>query len=670
MTNETPNPIDQVVAAIRLLAGMCDGAASYDDVGFNKADSTFGHSLAQQSLRKALSAAQVRAGFKMVTKYHRQLDEAGLTLPQNYELEEALGQRDGVVAQTAAPALDGTIKTNGEVLLVAWPRGVSHDKNYAAIKGIQGAYWDREQVCWQAPLMEVEAVLGSFPTFRVDEGVQTIVAAVKRRKQELAEEEELERQREQMQAEALLGEVGDLNKPLPDGRVLRKHQQEAVLKMIRTPKMILAHAPGLGKTLTTLVAAKTFGLPIIVIAPKSLHENWVREAYAAGVKISVHSWAKIPVPPEWTEYIVVGDESHLCKTYGSYVVDKNTGEEKVKGVKRSADFIRLARHSNARAVFALSGTPMPNGRPAELFPILYALGHDLAKNKRAYEVRYCAAAPSRFNPWDISGAAHLDELFKNIQNILLRKRKRDCIDLPPLEIIQRPVELDGKVETEFVERFQALRNAYFERLESGQIKEGGEALVLLTNLMEASAMAKVNATIDLCQEILGSDAENQVVVFTNSKKAGVWLARELKCEHIDGDAKDRQSIVDRFQSGRHRAIVATYKAAGVGLNLQSGNYVVLNDAPWTPDHVEQARSRIERDGQKRDMTGFDMILPPIEVPGINDPVSIDDKVWPLLRAKEQRIELVLSGKRRTMRGIKDLSDVAEELLADVFGGRS
>jgi len=58
---------------LRILAGICDGAFSRDEVGFNGVDTTFGHSLAAQG---SLSPKQAFFGQKIIRKYHRQLPAA------------------------------------------------------------------------------------------------------------------------------------------------------------------------------------------------------------------------------------------------------------------------------------------------------------------------------------------------------------------------------------------------------------------------------------------------------------------------------------------------------------------------------------------------------------------------------------------------------------------
>jgi SNF2 family DNA or RNA helicase len=64
---------EAIHAALRLLAGVCDGAAQLDGQGFNKTDASFGHSLAGCH---ALTDRQAAAALRMVLKYRRQLPAA------------------------------------------------------------------------------------------------------------------------------------------------------------------------------------------------------------------------------------------------------------------------------------------------------------------------------------------------------------------------------------------------------------------------------------------------------------------------------------------------------------------------------------------------------------------------------------------------------------------
>jgi SWI/SNF-related matrix-associated actin-dependent regulator 1 of chromatin subfamily A len=68
-----PEDREALLLALRILAGMCDGAKEQDGHGFNKLDTAFGHKMAALA---DLSDAQYFACYKMVRKYKRQLGGA------------------------------------------------------------------------------------------------------------------------------------------------------------------------------------------------------------------------------------------------------------------------------------------------------------------------------------------------------------------------------------------------------------------------------------------------------------------------------------------------------------------------------------------------------------------------------------------------------------------
>jgi SWI/SNF-related matrix-associated actin-dependent regulator of chromatin subfamily A-like protein 1 len=68
----TPEQAAAVHLALRMLAGVCDGAQKRDQTGFNGCDAQIGHSMARQG---RLTAKQAVLGRKIIAKYHKQLGE-------------------------------------------------------------------------------------------------------------------------------------------------------------------------------------------------------------------------------------------------------------------------------------------------------------------------------------------------------------------------------------------------------------------------------------------------------------------------------------------------------------------------------------------------------------------------------------------------------------------
>jgi len=72
ITETTPEQKEAILEGLGLLAAYCDGARARDGMGFNKADTEFGKSLAANT---SLSDRQAHYGRKLVQRYQGQLDD-------------------------------------------------------------------------------------------------------------------------------------------------------------------------------------------------------------------------------------------------------------------------------------------------------------------------------------------------------------------------------------------------------------------------------------------------------------------------------------------------------------------------------------------------------------------------------------------------------------------
>lgn len=624
-----------VKRAIQYLASVCDYAVTDDGHGFNGRDAEIGHSLAEQSRTRDLTPRQLEIAVKMCRLYQGQLRRAGI------DWEKALTEEPVIkpVATVEKPKIqfNGRITLQNEKLAVTFPYDPA---NVAKIKGVPGRAWDPNNRHWTVPIEQLQTVQNTFPGFELDSRTQAEIdrkdAATSAAKQ--ARDAEVKR---------LLESLGDLSAPLPNRQTLYAHQQKAVRQMLAQGRLILADDMGLGKTKTALVAAKAyqkvFGCTIFVVCPASLRENWLREAVQVEVEIETWSWAKLPVPPDEKQFVLICDEAHYAQSLKS---------------KRTKDMLALA--DKARAVFLVTGTPIKNGRPVNLFPLLLASQHELSSDKREYERRYCAARATRWTRWDTTGAAHLDELHKKTQNVILRRMKKDCLDLPEKTRVLRRAELSAEAENVYHAVFEALRQQYKERLAAGEIQTGGDALVMLNHLRHAGSISKIECAVSIAQEVL--EQNQQAVLFTEFQETARGIADALQpygVEVLTGDtpACERQGMVDRFQAGQSRVFVGTIKAGGLGITLTSAQTVVLVDRPWTPGDAIQAEDRLHRIGQQNAV-----LVVWLQTNGV------DEKIDAILLRKYERIELVLQGKRKTMsfKGMESPEEIAQALLDDLY----
>ena len=71
------------------------------------------------------------------------------------------------------------------------------------------------------------------------------------------------------------------------------------------------------------------------------------------------------------------------------------------------------------------------------------------------------------------------------------------------------------------------------------------------------------------------------------------------------DASERARIIETFRSdARHRLLILSLRAGGLGLNLQEASYVFHFDRWWNPAIERQAEDRSHRMGQAYPVTVF------------------------------------------------------------------
>ncbi len=414
---------------------------------------------------------------------------------------------------------------------------------------------------------------------------------------------------------------------------LFKHQTSGVKWLVQKfyspyKGAILADQMGLGKTWIAAIAAheicKREGVNnLLVICPASLIGNWSNELAKLGIKAEVFSdsYQKIPEPLD-DNYLVIVDEAHGLQ---------NDKSKRFKAVEK------LILGSHFKGLFMLTGTPIKNGRPINLYPLLKLLNHPIAFKKGDYEKRYCDAHVV-FNRWDNSGAINLDELAEKTADCILQRKKENCLDLP--EKIRSVIELDWvpDVEKKYFDKYKKMWKKHLDKINSGEIKSGAEAVVKINILRQCSSEFKIDWCIDLVEDLISEG--QKVVVFSEFLDTIQQLSKKLNkldisCRELIGatpSAKRTRDIQD-FQEGEYDVFLGSTKAGGVGITLTNASNLILLDRPWTPGDADQAEDRIHRIGQTK---SANIYWPQL--------AEIDKIIDSLLQSKSTNIDIVLAGK--------------------------
>ena len=437
--------------------------------------------------------------------------------------------------------------------------------------------------------------------------------------------------------------AADLDQPLQDGRIPLSHQRSGVRWLLARRGAVLADEMGLGKTLTALLAARSLmrctDLRLMVVAPVGLHSHWRREAEVVDLQLQLVSWARLPkeLPPAGT--LLVVDEAHFAQSLRA---------------ARTAALLRLARHPRLRAIWMLTGTPMKNGRPDQLFPLLAAIDHPIARDQRLYEERYCQGhwrERQGRRQWQASGASQLEELRRLTRPLILHRRKSQVLALPPKRRRQQPVVLTEAESLGFDHRVDLILEDYRRRAALGEVRSDAEPLALLTALRRIAAEFKLPAAVQLLRELLNRG--EAVVLFSGFIEPLQLLQQRLGGELLIGRQRpaERQLAVDRFQTGESDLLLATFGTGGLGFTLHRARHVVLLERPWTPGDVDQAEDRCHRLGMDdAGLTCHWLQLGPA-----------DQLVDGLVASKAQQIEILL-GPRRLKLARKSLPAMIRQCL--------
>ncbi len=436
----------------------------------------------------------------------------------------------------------------------------------------------------------------------------------------------------------------ELHNVLGDGRIPLLHQRIGSRWLISKRKALLGDEMGLGKTLTALLAARAMvrvdNSKVMVVAPIGLHAHWRSEAKALDLQIKLYSWAKLPreLFPEGT--ILVVDEAHFAQSFKS---------------KRTKALLRLARHPRLRALWLLTGTPIRNGRPSQLYPLLAALDHPVARNKRKFEESFCQGywrECGGYQVWDSSGSSRLEDLRQLLQPIMLRRTKQAVLRLPPKIRVEHDVTLEPLELIGFEHRLTLVVEEYRNRVKQGVVISEAESLVTLTALRQISAEYKLPTASRLIKQLL--DQGYAIVLFSSFVKPLIFLQDFLGGELLTGKqtVAQRELAVDRFQAGDTALLLTTYGVGAFGFTLHRARHIILLERPWCPGDVSQAEDRCHRIGMDGSLTSHWLKLG-----------FVDQLVDAMLTNKANIID-ILTGERRFTNRRQSLTSMLTSCMHD------
>lgn len=395
-----------------------------------------------------------------------------------------------------------------------------------------------------------------------------------------------------------------------------EHQITGVIKLLEHDRFILADDMGLGKTTESIIAAlECKAKKILIVCPASLKLNWKKEIelYDRSGAIHIINGSKWISGGKWTivnydiikNFHTVPDKRKKDQLLNTRILDENfdliIGDEahylKNRTAQRTKIFNDFAK--SVKRLWLLTGTPVTN-RPIDYYNLLNLCQHRLARSWVGYAIRYCAGkqfwGKGGQKVWDTKGVSYLDELHENTQDVILRRRKEDVLDLP--EKIIQPIYLPLRHS----EAYKQIVGEYQSWAEHQENFNLALHLAQLVKLRQFLAMSKIESTIEIVENAI--EEGKKVIIFTNFTEPLHQLHNHFGersvIHHGPMTKNKRDESIERFQNDPNvQVFIGNILSAGVGITLTAAELVVFNDLSWLPaDHL-QAQDRAHRIGQKK-----------------------------------------------------------------------
>jgi len=505
---------------------------------------------------------------------------------------------------------------------------------------------------------------------------------------------------------------------------LLPYQEEAVDKMTERRKVLVAYDLGLGKTVLTICAieelrdAKLLTKPTLVVCLSSLKYQWKKEIEefstenslvidgTKGQRVSQY------VTAEAYSYVIMNYEQVVNDwdfvkniEFDALIMDEATAIKSFRS-KRSKKVKELSRSVGIR--FALTGTPIENGRPEELYSILQSvdptvLGQRFDLFDATFIVRNKFGGVDRYR--------NLPKLHERVMIASVRKSQSDPDVAPflPETIHKDPIIIPfdrnssliyRKIADDLAQELtdaqasfgsgwsidahyghgastggpeDALRGSIMSKVTALRMlcdhpallsrsaalwspygNEGSKYLAELLedkkilNTVSKAKAPKLEALTSLVADHLSSDDANKVVIFCS-----YVLMADLIQEQTGGvvytgamNAVAKEAAKVQFQTDPETRVLVSTDAGGYGVDLPQANMLVNFDLPWSSGLSVQRNGRIKRASSR---------WPSVVIQDLLMSESIEERQFEVLNQKSAVASAVIDGKGINTRGGVDMT---------------
>lgn len=370
--------------------------------------------------------------------------------------------------------------------------------------------------------------------------------------------------------------------------------------------LMLADDPGCGKSPTAATVAKCLKAEkVLVICTASLRLNWQRE---------LKKWAGIDAQPftkgkqklDFDRSVITSYDlvSHLSEYEPDFIIVDECHALRSVTAKRTK---HILGHRNSKGIvdkaptLFLSGTPIPNGRPNEIYAILKRCAPDVIDNVSfdSFIDKFCTYYIPKGLPFYqkfFTGGKNLNELYVRLRGsgFLLRRKKADVLPyLPPKRFKLIVFDPSGGVKKVMKKEKQFDADLI--------LKSGAPVGASFPEIRKEMGVATAPIMAEYVKTVLMEGVE-KIIVFCHHREVAEILEKELAEYNpvsITGktSASKRQENVDKFQNDPNVRVFIGNEAAEEGITLTAAQDVVLTEPEYVPGKEAQRADRAHRIGQ-------------------------------------------------------------------------
>lgn len=443
-----------------------------------------------------------------------------------------------------------------------------------------------------------------------------------------------------------------------------RHQVEGINRLMTMQNFLLADEMGLGKSLQALTVAaidveRGVADRILIVCVNSIKYNWLDE-------IELHTTFKAMVLDGKVEERVAKMDKFIDEGYEilitnyemvvKHVIELNALEfdiiildeaHAIKNpkAKRTIACFGLIAHR----YFLLTGSPLLN-RVNELWSLLHRIDPAQFPKYWRFVSRYCVFGG--YEGREIVGTKNQKELREKIGPLMLRRLKKDVLDLPEKQRYQEWLDMRPEQRKMYRTALEELRvdhpvtNMTLMEINQTITRYGRLSQICSTtaNLADEDYSVKLDRLVELVPELI--DSGESVVVFCRYRGTiqSAWkrlndLGFDVYQMHGDVQPEERQDRIRRWtvntNKGKPGVLLSMMQVGGVGLNLSAASTVIFVDRLEVPKLNDQAIDRVHRIGVN--------MTKPVRAIELLCRASIDRRVEQLIKRKDVVFEDVIEG---------------------------